>query len=66
MVYGESKSRFELPTSVHSMMELILGVATSFFIKESLLQKATTKVKKGPIDVFRESIRDVVCGTSET
>jgi hypothetical protein len=41
------------------MMELILGVATGFFIKKSV--SAPDLIRRSPIDIFRESIRDVVC-----
>lgn len=64
IIYGESKSRFERPTSVHSVMELILGIATGFFMKKyvSVQDPGHKNEHKGPLEIFRESIRDVVGG----
>ncbi|KAJ5626613.1 hypothetical protein N7528_004040 [Penicillium herquei] len=55
--YGESKSRFERPTTVEAVMELILGVATGFFMQKCV--KVTQGMRKAPTEVFRESIREV-------
>ncbi|KAJ5737699.1 uncharacterized protein N7483_002824 [Penicillium malachiteum] len=55
--YGESKSRFERPTTVEAVMELILGVATGFFMQKCV--KVTEGMRKAPTEVFRESIREV-------
>ncbi|RBR12019.1 uncharacterized protein FIESC28_08789 [Fusarium coffeatum] len=54
---GEAGTRFARPTSVHAMMELMLDVATSFTISDCV---HTSKSTISPIDVFRESIKDVV------
>ncbi|KAI9648346.1 hypothetical protein NHQ30_002979 [Ciborinia camelliae] len=57
ILYGEAKGRFERATSVHSVMELILSVATGFFVEKSVA--VPNQNPKGPIEIFRESIRDV-------
>ncbi|KAJ3529040.1 hypothetical protein NM208_g9933 [Fusarium decemcellulare] len=58
MIYGEKKGTFERPTSVHSMMELILGVATGFFARKFVpLSNNPSGVFKTPLEVFRESLR---------
>ncbi|OBS26251.1 hypothetical protein FPOA_00191 [Fusarium poae] len=57
MVNGEGGNRFSTPTSVHSVMELMLGVATNTFMSDSV---PTLGKKISPIDIFRESIKDVV------
>ncbi|KAI0112411.1 hypothetical protein GGR51DRAFT_568530 [Nemania sp. FL0031] len=56
ILYGGSRSRFERATTVESVMELILGVAVGSFMEKSIPVAGS---KKGPIDVFRESIRNV-------
>lgn len=48
-------------------MELILGAATGFFMQNFIPVPRETKtdvaeIKKGPMEIFRESIRDVVRG----
>lgn len=58
IAYGESRGRSERPTSVNEVMQLVLGAATGFFI-EKCVQLADGTFK-GPLEVFRESIRDVV------
>ncbi|KAJ4169625.1 hypothetical protein NW754_005777 [Fusarium falciforme] len=58
MIHGESRSRFERPTSVHSIMELILGCATGFFMKK-LVPVVDDLDCKDLMEVFLESIRDV-------
>ncbi|KAJ6003803.1 hypothetical protein N7540_013249 [Penicillium herquei] len=55
--YGESRSRFERPTTVGAVMELMLGVATGFFMQKCV--KVTQGMRKAPMEVFRESIREV-------
>ncbi|GIJ90580.1 hypothetical protein Asppvi_009539 [Aspergillus pseudoviridinutans] len=57
ITYGESRGRSERPTSVNAVMQLVLGAATGFFI-EKCVQLADGTFK-GPLEVFRESIRDV-------
>ncbi|KAI0595650.1 hypothetical protein F4775DRAFT_568507 [Biscogniauxia sp. FL1348] len=62
MSYGDTKSRFERPTSVQSVMELVLRVATGSFMEKSIPMIAAgskKQIKKAPIEIFRESIRDV-------
>ncbi|RWA08658.1 hypothetical protein EKO27_g6434 [Xylaria grammica] len=48
---------FEGAVSVEYIMELILGAATRLFTQKSIVLPDTTL--RGPIEVFRESIRDV-------
>lgn len=61
MIYGEKKGSFERPKSVTAMMELILGVATGFFVRKLVsLPGNLNGVFKTPLEVFRESLRDVV------
>ena len=61
---GERGGAFQQPVSVNAMMELILGAATRLFVERQIpLPKADdedTTVRKGVLDVFDESIRDVV------
>ncbi|KAM0248964.1 hypothetical protein ACHAP5_003173 [Fusarium lateritium] len=58
LIYGEKRGTFEHPTSAHSMMELILGVATGFFAKKFVpLPDNPGRVFKTPLEVFRESLR---------
>lgn len=47
-------------------MELILGIATGFFMKKYVIVPGPDwkEEKKGPVEIFRESIRDVVCRES--
>ncbi|CAG9997131.1 unnamed protein product [Clonostachys byssicola] len=60
MIYGEKKGSFERPKSVKAMMELILGVATGFFVRKLVpLPGNPNGVFKTPLEVFRESLRDV-------
>lgn len=59
IINGESQGRFERPNSAHSVMELILGVATGFFMQKFV--RIDQEIMKGPMEIFRESIRDVVC-----
>ncbi|KAI5917326.1 hypothetical protein F4810DRAFT_696975 [Camillea tinctor] len=64
--YGDARSRFERPTSVQSVMELVLGVATRSFMEKSIIIPSSEhQMKKSPIEVFRESLRDVVDGESQ-
>ncbi|GAW19402.1 hypothetical protein ANO14919_088880 [Xylariales sp. No.14919] len=48
---------FEGAVSVEYIMEVILGAATRLFTQKSIVLPDTTL--RGPIEVFRESIRDV-------
>ncbi|KAM0226578.1 hypothetical protein ACHAQD_000502 [Fusarium lateritium] len=58
IIYGEKRGPFEHPTSAHSMMDLILGVATGFFAKKFVpLPDSPGRVFKTPLEVFRESLR---------
>ncbi|TGO54999.1 hypothetical protein BCON_0098g00210 [Botryotinia convoluta] len=57
ILYGETKSQFERARSVDSLMELLLGVASGLFIKRFV--PVSEQIYKGPIEIFRESIRDV-------
>lgn len=63
ILYGEAGSQFERATSAHSVMELIVNVATGFFKDKSIDSSRilSAKAMRSPIDVFRESIRRVVC-----
>ncbi|CAD6442463.1 4cecb410-8850-4ae9-86e2-1cd6439bea72 [Sclerotinia trifoliorum] len=54
---GEAKGRFERATTAHSVMELLLGAATGSFMDPSV--EIFNEKSKGPIEIFRESIRDV-------
>ncbi|KAI1094906.1 hypothetical protein F5B19DRAFT_443936 [Rostrohypoxylon terebratum] len=62
VLYGEARSRFEHATSVQSVMRLVVGAATGSFMENSVLSQVseTSSTKKGPINIFRESIRNVV------
>ncbi|KAF5660277.1 Mg2+ transporter like zinc transport [Fusarium heterosporum] len=55
MIYGEKRGTFERPRSVHSMMDLILGVATGFFARKFV--PLPDRLFKTPLEVFRESLR---------
>ncbi|QSZ36823.1 hypothetical protein DSL72_006706 [Monilinia vaccinii-corymbosi] len=57
ILHGEAKSLFERATTAQSVMELLLGVATRSFIDHSVA--IPNEKSKGPIEIFRESIRDV-------
>ncbi|KAL2851650.1 hypothetical protein BJX68DRAFT_275120 [Aspergillus pseudodeflectus] len=57
IAYGEGRGRFERPTSVGAVMQLILGAATGFFIEKCV--QLADGTSKGPLEVFRESIREV-------
>ncbi|KAI1113766.1 hypothetical protein F5Y14DRAFT_441692 [Nemania sp. NC0429] len=56
VLYGGSRSRFERATTVESVMELILGVAIGSFMEKSISVESS---RKGPIEIFREEIRNV-------
>lgn len=61
-LFGECDGAFQQPVSVSAMMELILG-ARLFVERQISLPKADNEdasVRKGVLDVFDESIRDVV------
>lgn len=61
IIYGEKRGNFEHPTSVHSMMDLILGAATGFFARKFVpLPDSPERVFKTPLEVFRESLRHAV------
>ncbi|KAI2616109.1 hypothetical protein GGR54DRAFT_611210 [Hypoxylon sp. NC1633] len=62
ILYDQTNSRLEHAISVDSVIELILGVATGLFMKKYIAFPVRFVEKKGPIDVFRESIRDVADG----
>ncbi|KAF5000342.1 hypothetical protein FGRMN_1810 [Fusarium graminum] len=55
MIYGEKRGTFERPTTVHSMMNSILGVATGFFARKFV--PLPDRLFKTPLEVFRESLR---------
>ncbi|KIL92191.1 hypothetical protein FAVG1_04598 [Fusarium avenaceum] len=58
IIYGEKGETFEHPTPVHSLMDLILGVATGFFARKFIpLPDSPGRVFKTPLEVFRESLR---------
>ncbi|KAI1471054.1 uncharacterized protein F4812DRAFT_455166 [Daldinia caldariorum] len=60
ILYGETRSRLERATSVQSIMELFLGATTEFFIEKFIScpgQEPGQRINKGPIEIFRESIR---------
>ncbi|TGO81886.1 hypothetical protein BPOR_0983g00010 [Botrytis porri] len=57
ILHGETKSQFERTRTVDSLMELLLGVASGLFIKRFV--PVSDQIYKGPIEIFRESIRDV-------
>jgi hypothetical protein len=63
MMNGEGGTRISMPTTVHSVMELMLGAATNAIMSDSV---PTMGKKITPIDVFRESIKDVVRGDDNT
>ncbi|KAI1180646.1 hypothetical protein F4777DRAFT_528793 [Nemania sp. FL0916] len=56
ILYGGSRTQFERATTVESVMEFILGVAIGSFMGKSIPVAGS---KKGPIEIFRESIRTV-------
>ncbi|KAI1214166.1 uncharacterized protein F4807DRAFT_449505 [Annulohypoxylon truncatum] len=65
VLYGETRSRFERATSVQAVMELVVGAATGSFMEKSIPTGPVGKelsTKKGPIEIFRESIRRVADG----
>ncbi|KAF7943351.1 hypothetical protein EAE96_011278 [Botrytis aclada] len=59
ILHGETKSQFERARTVDFLMELLLGVASGLFMKRFV--PVSDKIYKGPIEIFRESIRDVIC-----
>lgn len=63
LLYEQTTRRFDRAISVWSVRELILGIASGLFKKESLVIPEQPTERKGPIDIFRESIRNVVCST---
>ncbi|KAF4958663.1 hypothetical protein FGADI_2211 [Fusarium gaditjirri] len=60
---GEGGTQLAMPTSVHGIMESMLGVVTNF-ITSNMVQVVgptpSTTSKLSPIDVFRESIKNIV------
>ncbi|KAL7628710.1 hypothetical protein AAE478_000225 [Parahypoxylon ruwenzoriense] len=63
ILYGGTRSRFERATSVQSVMNLVLGVATGSFMEIFIPVRSPDSKRpiemKGPIEIFRESIRNV-------
>ncbi|KAI0535157.1 hypothetical protein GGR58DRAFT_22443 [Xylaria digitata] len=57
ILYNKDRSVFEGAASVYSVMELILGAATGLFIEKSVI--TPDQSAKGPVEIFRESIREV-------
>ncbi|KAF7517848.1 hypothetical protein G7054_g13681 [Neopestalotiopsis clavispora] len=59
-LYGVAGRQTERATTVGATVELILGVATGFFNEKTLRIKGgeSTQVYRGPMDIFRESIRE--------
>ncbi|TGO38028.1 hypothetical protein BHYA_0083g00070 [Botrytis hyacinthi] len=57
ILHGDTKSQFERAKTVDSLMELLLGVASGLFMKRFV--PVSGQIYKGPIEIFRESIRDV-------
>ncbi|KAF7883762.1 hypothetical protein EAF00_011074 [Botryotinia globosa] len=57
ILHGDTKSQFERAKTVDSLMELLLGVASGLFMKRFV--PVSDQIYKGPIEIFRESIRDV-------
>ncbi|XHG03938.1 hypothetical protein AWENTII_007222 [Aspergillus wentii] len=62
LISGESKGHFERPSSVITMMELILGTASGLFMQKA---PVVDKARKGPLEIFRESIREVADGETK-
>lgn len=62
ILYGETPSRLEHDVSAYSVMELVVKTATGFFRGRSVgVSGEDTRGSdtKGPLEIFRESIRDV-------
>ncbi|KAF7857817.1 uncharacterized protein EAF02_011184 [Botrytis sinoallii] len=57
ILHGDTKSQFERAKTVDSLMELLLGVASGLFMKRFV--PVSGQIYKEPIEIFRESIRDV-------
>ncbi|THV54800.1 hypothetical protein BGAL_0019g00010 [Botrytis galanthina] len=57
ILHGDTKTQFERAKTVNSLMELLLGVASGLFMKRFV--PVSGQIYKGPIEIFRESIRDV-------
>ncbi|KAI0103952.1 hypothetical protein GGR51DRAFT_236951 [Nemania sp. FL0031] len=53
-IWSEARNAFGEATSVYSIMELFLSAATGFFVA-----KFAEISNKGPIEIFRDSMRDV-------
>ena len=66
---GERDGAFHQPKSVNQMMELILAAATGLFAKRHISVPRAgdedSSAQKGVLDVFDESIRDVVSRVSD-
>ncbi|KAJ8127801.1 hypothetical protein O1611_g5834 [Lasiodiplodia mahajangana] len=54
VIWSEARNVFGEATSVYSIMELFLSAATGFFVA-----KSADIYNKGPIEIFRDSMRDV-------
>ena len=66
---GERDGAFQQPVSVSAMMELILGAATRLFVERQIslpnVDNEDRSAQKEVLDVFDESIRDVVSRVSD-
>lgn len=61
---NQSKSTLERVSSVESMIEVILGVATGLFLDRNIptgrMSTVKKREKKSTLEIFRESIRTIV------
>lgn len=62
---NQSKSSLERVSSVESMIEIILGVASGLFLARNIPTERITNTnereKKSALEIFREHIRTIVC-----
>ncbi|KAI4867299.1 hypothetical protein F4820DRAFT_457119 [Hypoxylon rubiginosum] len=71
LLYSDTRSRFERAISVQSVMELILGVAVGLSTEKTIPTGSPERdsrglfKKMGPIEIFRESIRDTADGETK-
>lgn len=64
LTFGETNGLFVRPRSANSLLELILGITAGLFIEKRIVTvDEGREERKGPLEIFRESIRKVVRST---
>ena len=64
LTFGETNGLFVRPRSANSLLELILGITAGLFMEKRIVTvDEGREERKGPLEIFRESIRKVVRST---